>query len=620
MDVIEIAGFPTGIDRSGVDFEEPLDALEVLRNGYVYRQELKSRLGFSQFSSGRLAGNTRVMGIFENIHPDGTRESLIVDKKYLYTYNSGTNTYDQVAFTSADPIVDFGITNNEDYVSGTTYLTKTGTKRFVFTGKGMSDIYFYETAVGGVKRFTNAVDNPDYQAPAAGALTKATTVIWFGERLNFFSPVIASQVQAQAILYSAIRDSSGNGDKFNSPGAGTAVCDTYETMNGAVTNGDVVVMTFQRSTWVLEKTRDAFTPYFTRKVPSVLGTDAPFSGVAWNYEVKSIGQTGLLTTDARQSLRFDNRIPYLTQDEFDQEEFQLTYGGFDRINGQFLWAYRDTESQLTDLTQDRVLVYNYEFSTWAINDQRFSCFGQTVQGQNLTWSQIDETQDPSWLRWDTTEEIWNKIGVGAEIQKTLAGDNLGFIYQINTDYDDYFVAVSAISKASSAVATVAASAFQIGDNVIFENVEGMTEINGLECTVTAATTTSITVNIDSTNFTTYTGAGSLSKLIEFEAEFSPFNPYRKEGRQVYVSHVEVLLNTHGGGVYVDVYDDEEESPFKTSHLVPSDDTTSAREWITFIVDQESNFMTFLFRNNSAGNQTIITSIRIHCSRGAFTDG
>lgn len=625
MDIFEVTGYPTGMDRSGVNFLDPADAFELLKNGFVYRQVLQSRLGFSRFGN-RLSDGSRVMGIFENVLPDSTKELLVFSKDFLYVYNTGTNQFDQVAFTSAIAIAGFGITGDSDYISGTTYLTKNGTKRFVFTSKGMNTnagngaIYFYESVVGGVKLFTNAVDNPDFQQPAAsiGNILRATMLAWFGERLNLFVPQTTVATYNQGVLYSGIRDSSGNGDKFNVAGAGLLQCDTYELMKGAVINGDFMVMNFQRSNWTLEKTRDAFNPYFSRKIPSVLGTDAGFSAVSWAYEVKSAGKTGLITTDGRQSLRFDNKIPYFTADDFDQELFELTYGGFDRINAQFLFAYRSNLSNLSSDTQDKVLVYNYEENTFAINDQRFSVFGQTDLGQNLTWNQIDETQNPAWARWDQTEEIWNRIGINAQTQKTLAGDDLGFVYQINQDYDDYFVEISAITQAASAVVTVADSAFQIGDRVIFANVEGMTEINGMIGTISAASLTSITVNIDSRNFTAYTTGGTVSKLIAFEAQMTTFNPYRAEGRMVYVSHLEFYINSHGGDVTIDMYADEEEAPFKTVLIESPTDTTKFRVWKEVAVNQEANFLTFVLRNESAGVQTVITSLRIHASKGPFT--
>ena len=201
MDITEITGFRTGIDRGGVNFLDPSDAFETLRNGYIYRQELLSRKGFRMFSTGRLAGETRVMGIFENILPNGIPELLVIDKNFLYTYNAATDTFDQIPTAGTLGIgFSFGITNNEDYVSGTSYFTGAGTQRFIFTGRGMSDIYFYNGT--NVKSFTKVADNPDYQAPASGTLSRATNVIWFGERLNLFQPVIAGLQESQGVLFS----------------------------------------------------------------------------------------------------------------------------------------------------------------------------------------------------------------------------------------------------------------------------------------------------------------------------------------------------------------------------------------------------------------------------------
>lgn len=562
------------------------------------------------------APGLRVMGIFEDTLPDGTKDLLVVDKNYFYNYDAGTNQFVGVPFTSAVPIVTFGIVSNEDYVSGTTYNFSDGSQRFVFTGKGMDDVYFFDGT--GVKRYTNVADNPDYAQPPEGVLSKATTVIFFGQRLNFFVPIVNGLTYQQGVLYSGIADAAGNGDKYNVPGSGILSCDTAEFMKGALILGDIVIMNLQRSNWALEKTRDAFNPYFNRKIPSVLGTDAGFSAVSWNYEVKSAGKTGMITTDGRQSLRFDNKIPYFTADDCDQAEFELMYGGFDRINGQFLFSYRSTESNLASITQDRVLVYNYEESTWAINDQRFSVFGQTDKGHDLTWDDIDGDNNPAWARMDETEEVWNKIGIEAQVQKTLAGDDLGFIYQINTDYDDYFVNITNITQAGAAVVTIDPSAFQIGDRVVFVNVEGMVEINSSIGTVTAATVTSIAVDIDSRNFTAYTNGGTVSKLIAFEADMIPFNPYRPEGRRVHMCHVEFQVNTNAGNMFVDFYIDEEEAPFKTALVVSPTATTKTRAWVDVAVDQEAEYITIVMRNESAGFQTIVTSVRMYCSRGGFT--
>jgi len=634
MEIFEITGFRSGVSRDGVNFLEPKDSFENIENGFIYRQILQSRQGINKFCD-RLAGATRVFGIFEHSLPDSTKDLLAFDKNYLYKYNTGTGIFNQIAFGgSLVGYPGFNISSNSAYISGTSYPTASNLGRFVFTGSGItlsgtSAVFFYDNASNTVKDFTSLVDNPNYQVPLQGTLNRAKYVIWFGERLNFFSPTLGGTQYTQGILYSGIRSGTGNGDKFAVAGSGLLQADTYESINGASILGQVIAINFDRSNWTLEKTADAFNPYFIRKVPSVLGTDASYSYVSWNNLVKSIGKTGLISTDGRQSGRIDNKIPYFTQDEIDQINFDLTYGGFDRLNNQFLWSYKISESD-TD-TQNSVLINNYEEDTWSIYNLRLTVFGQTDLGLNLNWNQIDETINPAWARWDTTEQIWNKIGLGKAVQKTLAGDDLGFIYDINSDLDDYITDISAITNASSAVLTISASAFQVGDRVTITDVEGMIEINNFDnegtdsefepWIVTAATTTSVTLNVDSTLFGVYTTGGKLSKVISFKAETIPFNPYREIGRKCYISHVEFLIDNNGGFLKVDVFQDEEEAPYKQDILLlPSQTSTKAREWITMTVDNEANFHTFVLKQESPSTQLIITSIRIHAAPGALTSG
>jgi len=628
MEVYEITGYRTGVERSGVNFLEPKDAFSTIKNGYIYRQELRSRKGFAQFGN-RLSGKTRVMGIFENYLPTGTIELLVCDKNYLYTYESATDTFTVIPTAGTlGAVHTFDIANNWDYVSGTTYLDKDNNQRFVFTSAGMDYIYFYDGT--NVRDFTNSTlptpatsDNPEYEAPALGPLTNATKVMYFNTRLNFFVPVIGGKKYNQSVLYSAIKDASGNGDKFNTVTAGREDFVTYENMMGATILGDVVIVGFNRSNRILEKITNKEKPYWKRQVPSVLGTDAFFSPVEWNNEIKSLGKTGVITCDGRRSLRFDTKIPYFTQDEIDADNFELTYGGFDRLNGHFLFAYRDASSDLTAVTQDKVLVYNYEEKTWSKFDQRFSVFGQTTDGEALAMNAIlASVKHPTWGRMDTTQEIMNKLGVENERQKTLAGDNDGFIYELNRDYNDYTVGITDITQAAQAVLTVNASAFKVDDTVIIKNVEGMTKINDEILYVTAATDTSITVSRNSTDFTAYTGEGTISKLIEFEAELAQFNPYREEGIKCYVSHIEFLLDSDMGKVYVDAFLDGQPSAFKTTLLEPiqSDQSNqNSRQWIEMVINEEANFFSFVIKQDSSSLPVKITSIRIHCDRGSFNN-
>jgi len=75
--------------------------------------------------------------------------------------------------------------------------------------------------------------------------------------------------------------------------------------------------------------------------------------------------------------------------------------------------------------------------------------------------------------------------------------------------------ITAITQAASAVVTVANGANfsqAPGDIVFFNEVAGMTQINGLSATVTNVAGNNVTVNINSTAFTAYTNGGVLFNL------------------------------------------------------------------------------------------------------------
>ena len=68
--------------------------------------------------------------------------------------------------------------------------------------------------------------------------------------------------------------------------------------------------------------------------------------------------------------------------------------------------------------------------------------------------------------------------------------------------------ISNITKATSAVITVSGT-YHVGDVVQISQVDGMSQINGMYGTVTAVGSGTITVNINSSNFTAYSGSGHL---------------------------------------------------------------------------------------------------------------
>ena len=69
--------------------------------------------------------------------------------------------------------------------------------------------------------------------------------------------------------------------------------------------------------------------------------------------------------------------------------------------------------------------------------------------------------------------------------------------------------ITAISQAAAAVLAVGSHTFTVGESVAITGVAGMTGINGRRAAVTAATSATITVAINSTGFAAYTSGGTV---------------------------------------------------------------------------------------------------------------
>jgi len=104
-----------------------------------------------------------------------------------------------------------------------------------------------------------------------------------------------------------------------------------------------------------------------------------------------------------------------------------------------------------------------------------------------------------------------KVGIGALEQATPAMWSVSTITGRVTFAANKTRSVTAITLAASAVVTVGAHTFAVGESVHFTGVVGMTQINGLRGAITAIAATTITVAINSaTGFSMYSSAGTVN--------------------------------------------------------------------------------------------------------------
>lgn len=91
--------------------------------------------------------------------------------------------------------------------------------------------------------------------------------------------------------------------------------------------------------------------------------------------------------------------------------------------------------------------------------------------------------------------------------------------------DENIAAITNVVSGATTVVTAPGHQFQIGDDVCFQYVGGMTDMMGAKPTVIARTSTTLTVDLDTTGYPAYTSGGVVIR----QAEQSPLYIARTEG-------------------------------------------------------------------------------------------
>ena len=316
---------------------------------------------------------------------------------------------------------------------------------------------------------------------------------------------------------------------------------------------DNLIIYCERSTWQLRYTGQTIQPFQIEKVNSEIGSASTFSGVPFDTSISAIGQTGISNCDSFKSTRIDIKNPDLAFNiNSENSGMQRIYGARDYPKRLAYWIYPDPtgeeEASVDVIYPNRRLVYNYENDSWGIFYDSFTALGT-----------FQPTDNPSWdldIPWDDINFTW--ASKPESLPLIIGGNQMGYVMILNdltlndpsltitaitsdgvtptqltcpnhnldpntlitisgipigTPYATSLnnpkqALISNITKATNAVVTSASHTLSTGDSVLFQDVGGMTEINGDESIITVIDSNTFSCdNIDSTTFTTYTSGG-----------------------------------------------------------------------------------------------------------------
>jgi hypothetical protein len=354
-----------------------------------------------------------------------------------------------------------------------------------------SQVYLQDTVIysqNGTPYYTASFDGS-----VAGALTSSATT---------FTPILTPTGQgASAAAY--IEDSTGFGG-FESAGYS-------QPITTVSFNEDVLIIGFSNKQTRFVYTGNDVVPFNFFVINSELGSASTFSAITFDRGVATIGDHGIIITAQISSERIDLDIP-------DQVfQFNLTNNGIQRITAQrdFIneWIYFTyLDNEVSYIFPNQTLLYNYREQTWGIFNECYTTYGQFRMLTGNTWATLPES-----LTWESWNTPWNS-GPSTLLQpQVIAGNQQGFVLvRENIDTNEgnsleitnlgFQATITNATQANPCVLT-ANNTLIVGQQVLIENVVGMTQLNGNVYNVTAVTATTITINANSLGFTAYISGG-----------------------------------------------------------------------------------------------------------------
>lgn len=333
-------------------------------------------------------------------------------------------------------------------------------------------------------------------------------------------------------------------------GGGKIDAPTDEAIVTAQFIKDRLIVYFERSTWELAYTNNDIIPFQWNQLNTELGSISTFSEVPFDTEVLAIASTGVHSCNGSNVQRIDNKIPdTIFQIKSKNDGTERVAGVRDFFAEMVYWAYPSSNYNLT--YPNRILVYNYQNQSWAENDDCITAFGYYEQQVDTTWANANE-------RWETANYTWNSGVISQQQRQVIAGNQQGYTFEIVADLSRNAPAM----QLTNVTLALGVLTLTIVDHTLvpqeyfaIENAQGSTNLNNMIFKVRSTPdANTITAFYSGTLGGTYTGGGSVTRVSNIQVLSKQWNPYDKDGDDMFLGRIDfAVLKTGFGEVVVDYY-------------------------------------------------------------------
>ena len=408
----------------------------------------------------------------------------------------------------------------------------------------------------------NTIENNCNGATAAG-MTPATyltsTNTAFTNRLRY--SINGSPFAVNAWLeYNQLYQPNGMGTIYTSQGAGVIDAPTDDQIVSAEFIKDRLIVFFDKSTWEIAYTGNEQSPFVWQKINTELGSQGPHSSVPFDKVILTFGQTGIHACNGSNVERIDRKIPQIAF-TVQQQNLQCTRIASirDYFNEMVYWSAPLFIQQSNQTYPGYALAYNYKTNAYSLYTDCITAFGYFYQQSGITWQLATSP-------WEDYDNAWDEED-DSQFENIVAGNQQGFTFICSDDYESnaYAMQITNITTDMNGqtILTIIDNTLLPLDFLQIAGCQGVTGLNGniyAALPVTNSTTQVLIQSWDPITSTwepapytgVYTGGGTVARVSQPYIVTKMWNPYIKDGRNVYIQRIDFgVLKTSAGQFTVD---------------------------------------------------------------------
>lgn len=551
-----------------------------------------------------------VMGVMSFYPTNNVRQLIVADTTYVNRYNPVTDRLEDISSVTAYNC------SPTDFWSWVNYASPSSVPRLLFSNGVVGDV---------IQQYDGTTVQAYAPTFSVGTLN-ARQMFNIRDRLVLFQTIENGTLFPRRIRISG---TGANSDNFNNTATGAGFIDIPDNtwFFGAAFNRDDILFFTESSTWMLKYTGNDVTPFVLEKIDGSRGSGAAFSVISYLNRTIAASPRGLIISDGYQVDRMDNNIPDFSFNDILSDQFLRVFSGFlDEDRDVYLIYPSEATIRpplLSNGESDRILVVNFEEDNYAVYRIPLSCMGNFQNSLTVLWSDLTIAAGyPTWDALAVTYGNWNAFPFSKGAPISIGGGHKGEIWTLNdVQSEDNPQRIRNITVVNSDTVRVTTdwNNYEIGDNIVFQGVNGMVEINNKQGAIKQIQTdwNIFDVDIPTLDFSAYTDGGIASKTIALEALTKKLNPFVDMDKKLrcgwiyfYVTVAETILtDTLGNPVpaFLDIdvitNDTEVNSVPTFQYRVDCSNLQSeigSKKWVKIWINQTSRFLQFRMRNNQAG--------------------